>query len=122
MNRVVTVVEILSPANKEGESRETYLRKRNEYLANGISLVELDLLRGGRRLPLSRPAPERADYYVLVCRSWEYPRANIWPFSLRDPLPNVPIPLAKEVPDGILPPGECIDRVYDGGSYDSQLD
>src|SRR6476619_3458534 len=47
-NRVVTVIELLSPSNKAtGTDREAYLAKREEYLATGTNLVEIDLLRGG---------------------------------------------------------------------------
>ena len=38
--RVVTVIELLSPANKTpGEDYEAYLSKRNEYFATGTNLV-----------------------------------------------------------------------------------
>ena len=43
---VVTVIEILSPANKTGgDDGRAYLLKREEYIGSGISLVEIDLLR-----------------------------------------------------------------------------
>src|SRR5436190_66443 len=43
--RVVTVIELLSPSNKDsGGDRDAYLAKRNEYLATGTNLVEIDLL------------------------------------------------------------------------------
>jgi hypothetical protein len=121
--RVVTVIELLSPSNKEaGEDRDAYLHKRSHCLANRVSLVEIDLLRGGTRLPLSSPPPEIADYYVMVCRSWEYPRAAFWTFTIRQPLPEVPIPLASDVPDALLALRPCFDRAYDEASYDSELD
>jgi hypothetical protein len=122
-NRVVTVLELLSPANKAvGDARSIYLAKRNEYLASRLSLVELDLLRGGQRLPLSEPAPAVGDYYAMVCRAWEYPRAGLWSFTLRDPLPEVPVPLAPDVPDALLPLRTCLDRVYEEGRYATELD
>jgi hypothetical protein len=115
--RVVTVLEVLSPANKKaGPDRELYLTKRSDYLANRINLVEIDLLRGGRRLPLGN-APEVADYYVMVSRNWEYPAAGIWAFTVRDPLPDIPIPLTPELPDTLLLLRPCVDRVYDEGRY-----
>lgn len=117
-NRVVTVIELLSPSNKAaGEDRDAYLNKRSETLAAGINLVEIDLLRGGRRLPLSEPAPEVQDYYVLVCRAWEFPRFAFQTFGLREPLPEIPIPLAPDVKDIVLPLKPCADRAYDEGKY-----
>lgn len=122
-DRVVTAIEVLSPSNKEaGDDRTDYLHKRGEYLGSRVNLVEIDLLRGGPRLPLSRPAPAIRDYYVMVCRAWEFPRADLWDFTIRDPLPGIPIPLAENVPDAILPFRACIDRAYDEGSYDTELD
>lgn len=122
MRRVVTAIEVLSPSNKEADDdRKAYLIKRDEYLANRVSLVEVDLLRGGRRLPLSQPPPGIKDYYVMVCRAWEFPRADIWSFGLRDLLPEVPIPLTSDVPDVLLSLRSCVDRAYDEGSYDTEL-
>ena len=50
-NRVVTVIELLSPANKTRGSmgRRHYIRKRNNVLDSSAHFVEIDLLRGGER-------------------------------------------------------------------------
>jgi hypothetical protein len=46
--QVVTVLEVLSLANKApGDSRNQYRQKRKELMAGGVSLVEIDLLRAG---------------------------------------------------------------------------
>ena len=47
--RLVTVIEVLSLANKTpGEKgRELYLEKQREVLGSPVHLVEIDLLRGG---------------------------------------------------------------------------
>jgi hypothetical protein len=120
--RVVTAIEIVSPSNKTpGEDREAYLVKRGEYLASNLSFVEIDLLRGGKRLPLSMPPPPIRDYYVLVCRSWEFPRAGLWTFGIRDPIPEIPIPLAADVPDVPLSLHTGVDRAYEEGRYDEEL-
>src|SRR5260370_173843 len=48
--RVVTVVELLSPANKtSGEDHNAYVGKRRSLLASMAHLVEIDLRRGGVR-------------------------------------------------------------------------
>src|SRR5262249_23007813 len=91
---LVTVIELLSPANKRpGLDREAYLTKRIDYLSAGVNVVEIDLLRGGQRLPFEGDAPSICDYYALVCRARQMPTAGIWPFSVRDLLPTIPIPL-----------------------------
>ena len=51
-NRVVTAIELLSPANKcKGPAREAYLRKQSEYIDGGVNLVDgqggADFLDGG---------------------------------------------------------------------------
>ena len=44
--RIVTVVVILSPSNKTAhEKGEAYRFKREEYIATGVNLLEIDLLR-----------------------------------------------------------------------------
>ena len=47
--RLVTAIEILSPANKtkSGNGRVTYLEKIDECRLGGVNVVEIDLLRGG---------------------------------------------------------------------------
>jgi hypothetical protein len=121
--RVVTVIELLSPANKvPGRDREAFLLKRAEYLATGVNVVEMDLLRKGERLPWGTPSLPAADYYVMVSRAAERPRARVWPFSVRDPLPPIPVPLNLGDADVILPLGECLNQAYDGAGYARELD
>lgn len=121
--RVVAVVEVLSPSNKTtGADGQAYRMKREEYIAEGISLVEIDLLRSGLRPPLGDPAPPLSDYYVLVHRGWEADRMGIWPVSVRDPLPTIPVPLDPGVPDVPIDLKACVDRVYAAGRYAEQLD
>jgi hypothetical protein len=121
--RVVTVIEILSPANKTtGENGLAYRMKREEYLASGVSLVEIDLLRSGQRPPLGEPVPVIPDYYILVHRGWEESRLGIWPVSVRDPLPPVPVPLDPDVPAVMLDLRACIDHVYDFGRFAEQIE
>jgi Protein of unknown function (DUF4058) len=121
--RVVTVIEILSPANKTGgDDGRAYRLKREEFIASGISLVEIDMRRAGQRPPLGDPAPPVTDYYVLVHRGWDQGRFGIWPVSVRDPLPPIQVPLDPDVPDVTLDLRSCLDYVYDHGRYSEQLD
>ncbi len=47
-NRVVTAIELLSPANKtEDAGRRSYRRKQSEYIEDFVNLVEIDFIRGG---------------------------------------------------------------------------
>ncbi len=69
-HELVTVLELLSPTNKTGEGRGQYLAKRETLLADRVNLVELDLIRAGKRLQLERPLPT-ADYYAFISRGSE---------------------------------------------------
>jgi hypothetical protein len=121
-SRLVTAIELLSPANKApGPDRDAYIAKREEYLATGTNLVEIDLLRAGTRPPLGDNPPESA-YYVLACREWEFPLAGFWPIGVRDPLPEIPVPLAEDVSDAPLPIRRCVDECYDGGRYPLKIE
>jgi hypothetical protein len=96
---LITVIEVLSPANKRpGADRELYLNKRREILGGPVHLVEIDLLRTARPLPLL----ERPDcvHSILVSRSEERPYARFWPIALQDRLPIFPVPLTAA--DGML--------------------
>jgi hypothetical protein len=117
---VVTVIEVLSPSNKVGGAdRDKYLEKRNEVLTSAAHFVELDLLRGGRRMPL-RPPPA-GDYYALVSRAWQRPDMGLWPFGLRDPLPAIPIPLRPGEPEPLLDLKPILDRAYDEAGYEDRI-
>lgn len=120
---VVTVIEVLSPANKaKGEERKTYLDKRGEYLATGTNLVEIDLLRDGGRMPFGEPPPKMADYYLFVCRKSEYPRAEVWPFTIRYSIPTIPVPLKPEHGDVPLDLQRGVLEVYDLNRYSQRID
>jgi hypothetical protein len=120
--RLVTVIELLSPTNKKTGSydRTIYLSKRNEVILSGVNLVEIDLLRGGKRLPAEEPLPA-GDYYAIVCRSFERPRAHAYAWTLRQPLPTVSIPLAEGDSDVPLDLQAAFSTVYDHAGYDYSL-
>ena len=120
---IVTVIETLSPSNKRpgGDGRKQYLEKREEVLQSTSHLVELDLLRGGVRLPTIGPLP-RGDYYAIVSRRGRRPRAKLYAWSLRDSLPPIPIPLKGNDPEVSLDLAAAFATVYDRARYDLTLD
>lgn len=120
--RVLTIIELLSPANKSpGRGQEHYLAKRQEYLRGRVNLVEIDLLCAGERPPLESARPP-ADYYIIVSRPADYPRAGIWPIGVRDPLPTVPVPLDLDMEPVPLELRECLDRAYHEGRFGEEID
>jgi hypothetical protein len=117
---VVTVIELLSPANKvRGADREQFLAKRWQLLNSKAHLVEIDLLRGGPRLPIEG-LPD-CDYYVLVSRVEERLRVGLWPIQLRDPLPSIPIPLRVPAADARLDLQQALHHVYDAAGYEDYI-
>jgi hypothetical protein len=114
--RLITAIELLSPANNEpGSDRDQYLAKRNRYLDTGVHLVEIDLLRGGPRLPLH--PPPKGDYCIMVSRAEERPNVGVWPIQLREPLPTIPIPLRSPDATAKLDLQAVLHRVYDAAGY-----
>ena len=132
---LVTAIEILSYANKlGGEDRRSYTTKQREYAGRRVSLVEIDLLRRGRRSAAALPAQvlaeragRRADYLIFIRRELydgESGRRERFaqPFGLPDPLPVAPVPLRAGVPDIGLDLQYCLDEVYSRGPFTSVTD
>ena len=112
----VTVIQLLGPSNKRGGSGfGVYLAERHELLNAGVSLVEIDLLRGRGRMPMD-PVPD-CDYCVAVARAHLRPRVDIWTWGLRDPMPPVPVPLLPDDGDVALDLQSALHRAHDEGGY-----
>jgi hypothetical protein len=122
--RVVTVIEILSPANKRrGAGHDLYLQKQSEILVSDAHLVEIDLLRAGEPTVAIPPgfAP-RSTYRVVVSRSLDRLKREVYPMSLRDRLPRVAVPLAGSDPDVVLDLPGVFAEAYEKGVYARRVD
>jgi hypothetical protein len=121
--RLVTSIEVLSPSNKRRGSRgwRRYLRKRQALLLGKANLVEIDLLRGGTRMPMLDPLPN-SPYYLLVAREETAPRCRVWPAYFDRPLPAIPVPLVKPDPDIPLDLQPLIEKLYRRGRYEEEID
>lgn len=117
--RLVTAIEVLSPTNKMDGYRQ-YLQKRDEFFAAGANLVELDLLRGGRRLPTKEPL-DAADYFAFVCRHVQLPQVHVYEWTLPQPLPRIPIPLAGEDPDAWIELQSLFEQIYERAGFGYSL-
>ncbi len=119
---VVTLIEVLSPANKSGEGREQYLQKQAELLNTQINLVEIDLLGSGRMTVLARTAEltEPADwrYVIDISRVQRRSQLEVYAFALKDRLPRCRIPLRAADPDVMLDLPAIFARCYEMGGYD----
>jgi hypothetical protein len=119
--QLVTAIELLSPTNKRGDGRRQYLKKREHLLLSAVHLLEIDLLRQGRRVPMREPLPE-ASYFVLLNRVNRRLVSEVWPIRLDQPLPTVPVPLLDDDPDVPLDLQAALTNVYDFGSYERAVD
>lgn len=120
--RVVTCIEVLSPTNKRPGSPgwAEYERKRQLMFRGEASFVEIDLLRGGKRRPMREPWPG-SPYYLLVLWKELAPECRVWPGFSTQPLPEVPIPLARPDPDLLLGIQPAIDAVLARSRYDRRM-
>ncbi len=120
--RVVTVMELLSPINKAPaeDGLESYMHKRSEFLAAPCNFVELDLLRGGRRLPMSGPLPA-GDYYAFIGRIGRKRHCQVIAWSLRTKLPPIPIPLLPEDTEAMLDLDAAFSTAYESSFYSRRL-
>jgi hypothetical protein len=127
-NRVVTVIELLSPANKAAGSagRRSYRAKQREVLRSRTNLLEIDLLKRGRHTVLAPAERVRArgpfDQLISLSRARRRRVCETWPLTYRRRLATVCVPLAPGIPDVALDLQSAFDRCYDDSAFDRQVD
>ncbi len=118
---VVTVIEVLSPANKRpGKGREMYERKRERVFGSRSHLVEIDLLRSYQPLLVFGNDIE-ASYRILVSRANQKPLADLYLFNLPDMIPAFPLPLRAGDAEPIVDLQGLLNGVYDRAAYDFRI-
>jgi hypothetical protein len=119
---VITVIELLSPTNqRSGEGRTEYEKKRRLILGSETHLVELDLLRGAKPMTILG-ARSPSTYRILLSRSQQRPKADLYGLTLQQALPTVPIPLKPGDPDVIVNVQDVFSRVYEKARYRTRID
>jgi hypothetical protein len=123
---LITVIEFLSPSNKQKPGLDGYLEKRDELLASGVHVVEIDLVRAGDWRAVMRPERCPADalstYRATVRVTGAKPGGYLFPIHLREAMPAVPIPLRPGEQAVRLPLQALFEGVYEDGRYDQTLD
>jgi len=119
---LVTVIELLSPANKRvgADGRHEYLRKREQILQSAVHLVEIDLLLKRERLPTVEPLPE-GDYYAFVSRSEYRPAVEVYHWRRDEPMPTIPIPLLRKDGEVYLDLQAVYEQTYERARYEARL-
>ena len=114
-HEVITVIEILSHANKTGHGRRQYMNKRHNVLSSMTNLVEIDLLRAGKPLPMEIDAEN--DYRIVVSRPDDRPQIDVYLFGVRQDIPDIPIPLRPEDNEPTLSLNKILQKIYQLGDY-----
>jgi hypothetical protein len=119
---VITVIEVLSPKNKrKGERRLAYETKREKVLERPSHLVEIDLLRAGLPMPM-QGVKTQSDYRILVSRSERRPKADLYGFTVHEPLPDFALPL-KSLSEVVSVNLQAIFQgIYQRGGYEIRID
>jgi hypothetical protein len=127
--RVVSVLQILTPRNKDNasEDRLDYIRRRDEILVRDVHLIEVDLLRGGKHtVALDRErlaAHEPFDYLISLHRArTPLDQFEAWPLTVRDRLPVIRIPLEPGTEDLRFDLQPAFDQAFDGGRFADDMD
>jgi hypothetical protein len=125
--RVLTVIEVLSPGNnRPGAGQRMYIAKQRELCDSGVSLVEIDLLRGGERVLNARPEmiPEdyRTEYQACVRRGDRPDIIEVYRIPMHERLPAIRIPLRPADPDLPLDLQAVLDQTYRKGRYGQMMD
>ena len=119
--KLITVIELLSPSNKDSRDRSQYLAKREAIIhEEDVNLVEIDLLLKGRPLPLQRPLPP-GHGFALISRADNRPDCEVYHWNLNEPLPTIPIPLQAPDPDCRVRLQDVFAETWEQGAYDRSI-
>jgi hypothetical protein len=119
---LVTVIEALSPTNKKTRRpRREYLKKRRDLIRSRVNFIEIDLLRGGKPMPLIEPLPPN-DYRILICRARPVRREIVHLFNWRTPIPAIRIPLLPEDAEPVVELNSILHSLMDRAHYDLDID
>jgi hypothetical protein len=121
--RLVTCIEVLSPSNKRPNTAgwDQYLRKRQALLLGEANLVEIDLLRGGTRMPMYNKWPD-SPFVLTVCRREQAPLCKVWRGYFDRPLPAIPVPLSAPHADVTLELQPLVEATYARSRYHLRID
>ncbi|PDW03725.1 DUF4058 family protein [Candidatus Viridilinea mediisalina] len=120
---LVTAIELLSPANKRPgpDGADAYEKKRQAMFHSPAHLLEIDLLRAGRR-PLVQADLPPTPGFIYLSRAASRPQIEIWPVTWQEPLGIVPVPLRHPDPDIPLDLNACLRQIYASARYGRRID
>ncbi|MBV7338825.1 DUF4058 family protein [Chloroflexi bacterium TSY] len=89
-------------------------------LGSRIHLIEIGLLRAGKSLPMN--VSTESHYRIVVSRSRRRPSADFYIFSVRQLIPNIPVPLLRGDPEPTIELNKILHELYDQSGYDLDID
>jgi hypothetical protein len=125
---VIAIIELLSPANKEGGSvgRSEYQRKQKAVLTSTTHLIEIDLLRGGEHTVYVPQSVLREygsyDYVVTLSDATQPEEFLFWRIPLQEALPVIDIPLTEDTPTLKLDLQQVFDLCWATNHLDADID
>lgn len=122
--RLVTLVEVVSPANKTTPAgRAAYLDTRSVAIGGKGATVEIDLVTQGKpALDFSRDGLPEYDHTVTVTRAPTPDRYEIYTATVSKRLPKFKLPLAADDRDTVLDLQVAVARAYDQGDFGKHVD
>jgi hypothetical protein len=108
---VVTQIEILLARHKvEGEGKRQYDQRQRKARENRIPVIAIDLIR------------DQVTNYGIAIFDPTRPHLDGYVFGVREPVPDIPIPLRQGEPNLILPLNKLLHERYDRANYDLAID
>jgi Protein of unknown function (DUF4058) len=107
------------PRSRKEEKTQTENIRRSSGM-NHVNLVEIDLLRGGQRMPMLDPWPD-SPHTLLIARAGSQ-LCRVWRAHNRRSLSVIPVPLAKQDSDIPLDLQPMIDEIYQRFRYPRSID
>lgn len=118
--KLVTAIEILSLVNKRGQGLQRYREKRQSLIQTHVNLLEIDLLRRGRRA-IVHPTIPRSHYLISLVQSGTA-HTDIWAFGIKDRLPVLSVPVLTEDAPAQLDLNQALRLCFERGMYDLDID
>jgi hypothetical protein len=119
-NILVTSIQILSAVNKREPNLGYYRQKRERLREAHVHLLEIDLLRRGTR-SWTHPRLPQVAYLVLLTRV-QASAVEVWPITLQESLPILPVPLRSPDSDAFLDLSAALSAIYDEAFYHLSID
>ncbi|TWU00796.1 DUF4058 family protein [Stieleria varia] len=121
-DRVITVIEVLSPSNKTPDAAKKFARRQDSLLLSGVNTLEIDLIRGGKRtvpdafLHLLQET-DSTMYLIVAGRAHDVEGREVYYSPIDKRIPVVGVPLRQTDEDVALDLQPLVDRCYQTGRY-----